>query len=502
MEPEIAAFARRYTAFVEAMASAATGGPHSLSPLGERVAEFLGVPLSEVDPITEQFPPHQVVDLDLALEHLTAEHGGERIGVSGLHRAHLESFAEFLYRSHVSFEVGPISYTRVPAGPDRDRRVVAFGIALLRIDGVPLVWLQRGANRQYGREYYTVEVLCPELAVAERCLERLRTLMRELSVLRGQIISFHSDDFDYRGPGFGLRFLARPEVSAEDVVLPPGVLDRITRHVVEIGRRSQVLRDAGQHLKRGILLYGPPGTGKTHVIRHLLTRTPETTAVLLSGRTLPYLGEATKLARATQPAIIVLEDCDLVAEERGGDTNAALFETLEAMDGLDGDADITFILTTNRPDLLERALVERPGRVDLAVHIDKPDLAGRRQLFALYARQLVTAEQLSPAALESAAERTDGITASFTKEAIRRCVVRAAQHGRPPGDADLDGALEEMLSDAETFTRILLGGGDLTRADPYGLGEVLDDQDGGRSYRVHAAQPSTIRADPPGESSR
>jgi ATP-dependent 26S proteasome regulatory subunit len=196
------------------------------------------------------------------------------------------------------------------------------------------------------------------------------------------------------------------------------------------------------------------------VIRHLITRTEGTTAVLLSGKTLALLGDAARLARAAQPAIVVLEDCDLVAEERGGDTNAALFETLEALDGLDGDADVTFILTTNRPDLLERALAERPGRVDLALQIDKPDLEGRRRLLGLYAARLVASGQLSESAINNAAEQTEGVTASFAKELVRRVVVRAAQGGQEPTDADLAAAAEEMQSDAELFTRVLLGGGD------------------------------------------
>lgn len=103
-----------------------------------------------------------------------------------------------------------------------------------------------------------------------------------------------------------------------------------------------------------------------------------------------------------KPAIVVLGDCDLVADHRGGTTNAALFDTLEAIGGLDDNADVTFILTTNRIDPLERALAEvrgpgelggvvqqlqgltRPGRVVLAVAVEKPDLDGRRWLFALY----------------------------------------------------------------------------------------------------------------------
>ena len=72
------------------------------------------------------------------------------------------------------------------------------------------------------------------------------------------------------------------------MILPDRVLYQIVAHVVGIGQHSETLLAAGQHLKRGVLLYGPPGTGKTHIIRHLITRTPGTTVVLLSGRTLPY----------------------------------------------------------------------------------------------------------------------------------------------------------------------------------------------------------------------
>jgi DNA polymerase III delta prime subunit len=324
--------------------------------------------------------------------------------------------------------------------------------------GVPLVWLQRAATPQFGRDRYTLELLCADPEVADRFLSNLRTRMGELTVLRGQIISFAGNAFDYSGAGSELTFLRRPPVSKDQVILPEGVRERVVRHVAGIGQHREVLRAAGQHLKRGVLLYGPPGTGKTHLVRHLLEQTPGTTAVLLSGRTLNLLGQATDLARAAQPAIVVLEDCDLVAEHRGGETNAALFETLEAMDGLAADADITFILTTNRADLLERALVERPGRVDLAVEIAKPDLEGRERLFRLYAADLLAAGQLSESAVRTAAARTEGVTASFTKELIRRCVVNAALVGRPPTDADVSHALDEMLSDAEALTRTLLGG--------------------------------------------
>lgn len=472
MDHEVAEFAATFRKFMDTMTRAGETG--ELSGLGRIIEDFLGVPLAEVDPVVELFPGHQAVDLDMALENLRQRRQGRLIGVSGPMRHHLDSFGEFLERTHWNFRPGAVSYARMPTGPDTDRRVVSCGIALVDFDGTKVVWLQRAANSQYGREAYTLEIMCADPTVVERLLRSVREEMATNSLLRGQVISLQPNHFDYHAPGENLTFQARPSVTDDQVVLPAGVLDKIVGHVVGIGEHRDVLRAAGQHLKRGVLLYGPPGTGKTHIIRHLITRTPGTTAVLLSGRTLGLLSVAARLARAAQPAIVVLEDCDLIAEERGGETNAALFETLEALDGLDGDADVTFILTTNRPDLLERALAERPGRVDLAVQIDKPDLEGRRRLLELYAAELLATGRLSAAAIEVAAEQTEGVTASFAKELVRRVVVRAAREGREPQDDDLAGATEDMQSDAELFTRTLLGGADgLLYADE----DDIDDED-------------------------
>ena len=84
----------------------------------------------------------------------------------------------------------------------------------------------------------------------------------------------------------------------------------------------------------------------------------------------------------------MLEDVDLVAEERslGPASSPVLFDLLDAMDGAAPDADLLFLLTTNRADLLEPALAARPGRVDVAVEIELPDAAARERLLALYGR--------------------------------------------------------------------------------------------------------------------
>ena len=96
------------------------------------------------------------------------------------------------------------------------------------------------------------------------------------------------------------------------------------------------------------------------------------------------------MARDLQPAVVVLEDVDLVAEDRGfgPGPSPVLFTLLDAMDGAAADADLLFLLTTNRADLLEPALAARPGRVDVAVEIDLPDADGRRRLLEVYTRGL------------------------------------------------------------------------------------------------------------------
>jgi ATP-dependent 26S proteasome regulatory subunit len=140
--------------------------------------------------------------------------------------------------------------------------------------------------------------------------------------------------------------------------------------------------------------------------------------------------------------------------ERHASPQPLLFEVLEALDGLDGDADVAFVMTTNRVDVLEHALAQRPGRVDLAVEEPLPSLQERERLYRLYARELRFSERM----LRSAAEATEGVTASFAKELVRRAVLLAATRAEPPADVHLERALEELMSERQRLTRSVLGG--------------------------------------------
>ena len=177
-------------------------------------------------------------------------------------------------------------------------------------------------------------------------------------------------------------FHHRPTVPRDALVLPDGVLEAVELQVQGVAAHRDRLRASGQHVKRGLLLHGPPGCGKTLTVRYLLGGASDHTVVLLTGRDLHMVRPAIGLARMLQPALVVLEDVNLVAEERTMYPmgNPLLYELLNEVDGIAEDADVAFVLTTNRADLLEPALAARPGRVDLAVELGLPDAEARRRL--------------------------------------------------------------------------------------------------------------------------
>jgi len=159
-----------------------------------------------------------------------------------------------------------------------------------------------------------------------------------------------------------------------------------------------------------------------------------------------------------------------------------LFQLLSEMDGLDSDIDVTFLLTTNRPEILEPALAARPGRVDLAVELPLPDAAARRELVRLYQGDVI----IDLAGPERVIERTEGVTASFLKELIRKAALLACEDGtgsgaRPGGravaetgqaapirvtDDHMTAALDQLLDTRSQLTRVLLGGAQPGAARP------------------------------------
>lgn len=419
--------------------------------LGDEVSAHLGVDATTLPITTETVSAHRYVDADIALDELTERSGGRVIGVTGGEQRLHVSASDLLAGAYAHFAPGPVSYESRDVSAGAQRRVVSFGVRLLTYEGHPLAIVQRSANPRSMPPQPQLELIGTDSDAIASALADMRRLMIERSVLRGQVLSFVPTEYGHEA---GATFLPRPDVSADDIVLGEGVLQRIVDHVVGIGDHRETLRAAGQHLKRGVLLYGPPGTGKTLTVRHLLARTPGTTAVVLTGSSIRFITAAAEIARTFAPALVVLEDIDLVAADRGYSPEPVLFDVLDALDGLEPDADIAFVMTTNHVQILEQALAARPGRVDLGVEIPLPDDADRRRLFRRYAQGL----PLSTDAVEAAADRAQGTTGSFAKELLRGTVLRAALRGDDaPTDADLAATLDELLDSGAALTRVLLG---------------------------------------------
>ncbi|HEV2361519.1 MAG TPA: ATP-binding protein [Acidimicrobiales bacterium] len=435
------------------------------SELAQALEQHLGVAPEGLPVLAQEVPSYQLVDVQVALDQWTREspeRSTELIGVSSSNR-HFQSLSD-LIADGSGARVGAVDYVDMADSPDSTRSCVDFGIFLM-VDGPRrAATLLRGPMAHQGpMAEARIETVASDPDYGREVLSELRRLAVDHSVLRGQVLAL--------GPGEGqqygsLRFMRRPELARDQLILPEAVLGRIEGHVFGIAAERSRLKAAGLHLKRGVLLFGPPGTGKTHTIRYLLAQQPEVTAFLLSGQALVLIAQACGLARVLQPSMVILEDIDLVAPDRSFGpmgTNPLLFEVLNQIDGLGDDVDVTFVLTTNRVDILERALAERPGRVDAAVEIAPPDADGRAQLLRLYGSELGV-PALSDESLAAVIDLTEGRTATYLREVVRRSALLAAAQ-EPTGPLRVDGALLSQAAtalgdDHVALTRSLFGEAD------------------------------------------
>ena len=446
------------------------------------LAAHLGPHVGELPVVGDAWPPYEHVNLQVALDQWLAMEGRSHqlIGLTGFQNRMftLADLSQPMTAMHGP-GIGSVAFESVPRGPGGETMsCVRCGLYLVEEDGdrLALLFREELQHGPSGTGGIAIEVVGPDPARGSQVLQDLRELALRHNVFRRQVLSFDHEMF---GPESGpVKFLERPQMSRDDLVLPEGTLDLVERQVLGVAIHRERLRRSGQHLKRGVLLHGPPGTGKTHTVRYLLSLSQDMTVIVLSGAALDRIGQACTIARALQPSIIVVEDVDLIAEARSmhWGQHPLLFELLNEMDGLAPDVDVAFILTTNRPDLLEPALADRPGRVDQAVEITLPDAEARRRLIELYRGNLC----LDGTDIDPAIERTEGVTASFLKELLRRAALIRAESDSGQGDVialtseDLAAALDQLLDERNRLTRVLLGGSATT--SPGGLPTRSGDQ--------------------------
>ena len=457
-DPEVREFAAAFRRFLEWVHSSAAG-----AGTGEEVAalvrDSLGPEGARQSVVTRELPPFEHVNLQTALDAWSVG-PGRTVEVHGVtvppHYGSITLQQLLAGEGLPPLRLGAPALVDLPNGPDST--LACLRLALLVVDddrGRYVVMVQGPAEDQ---EQLLLEVAGLPVPAAQALLSELDRLRAELNVYRGHLLEAALTPMG----GVSLTFVSPPDLDRADVVLPDVVLGRVERHALAVADHRAALVAAGQHLKRGLLLYGPPGTGKTHTVRFLLGRMTGYTRLVLTGRALTAVGPVAALARDLHPAVVVLEDVDLVAEERshGPASSPVLFDLLDAMDGGSPDADLLFLLTTNRADLLEPALAARPGRVDVAVEIGLPDGPARERLLTLYGRNVPLA--LTGDDVRTAVERTDGVTASFVKELLRRSVLESLTD--PDADGTVTGvhlsrALDDLLDSAQSVTRTLLGVG-------------------------------------------
>ena len=234
--------------------------------------------------------------------------------------------------------------------------------------------------------------------------------------------------------------------------------------VVELGEIREFLtdpsrfQDIGAKIPKGVLLYGPPGTGKTLLARAVAgeagvpfyTLSGSDFVEMYAGVGASRVRDLFEDARKNAPAIIFVDEIDAVGRHRGGSATAGneereqtLNQLLVEMDGFDVDTGVIFIAATNRPDVLDPALL-RPGRFDRQVAVERPDLHGRREIIAVHGK----GKPLGPDAdADTIARRTPGFTGADLANLLNESALLAARREKVViGQEEVDDALDRVIA--------------------------------------------------------
>jgi hypothetical protein len=371
------------------------------------------------------------------------------------------TFSHLLVESENAVLVAPLQYDEIDAGealPARNLRNALW----LCFDGTHPFALFLSRAQKHGQErgpHLEIAVLPGEqgLDLTRRILDQIERKVTQAGSYRGKVLSLEESD-NYSGAVGGIKVHRLKTVRREEVILPDKTLALLERNVTRFIQHRDKLREMHLGIKKGLLFYGPPGTGKTHTIHYLASQIKDHTTLLITAEQVGLLDEYMQLARFLQPAMVVIEDVDLIARARTSMRNpceeSLLNRLLNEMDGLREDAKVLFVLTTNRPDQLEAALTSRPGRIDQAIEFALPDEEGRRKLIHLYSGGLELDERL----LSHLIQKTKGGSGAFIKELMRRSAQYLVEAGEKHlTEPHVESALDEMLFSGGSLNAKLLG---------------------------------------------
>jgi transitional endoplasmic reticulum ATPase len=347
--------------------------------------------------------------------------------------------------------------------PDQPGRREILGIHTRGMPLAPDVNLDDLARRTYGFVGADIAALCREAA-----LEAVRRIMPRLNLSEQVIpteildaLSVELRDFDNalkRVQPSAMRevMVEAPQIRWDDVGGLDAARDRLREGVELPLKHPEAFRRLGIRPAKGFLLYGPPGTGKT-LLAKAAAREAEANFIatkssdLLSkwyGESEQQIARLFNRARQVAPTIIFIDELDSLVPMRGGGlgepqvTERVVNTILSEMDGLEELQNVVVIGATNRPTLIDPALL-RPGRFDELIYVGPPDTAGRRRILAIHTRGMPLAEDVD---LEKIAQRTDRFTGADLEDLVRRAGLTALRRGLDTGQVtmeDFETALSE-----------------------------------------------------------
>jgi cell division protease FtsH len=228
-------------------------------------------------------------------------------------------------------------------------------------------------------------------------------------------------------------------------------------------KRYQAL---GARIPKGVLLYGPPGTGKTLLARAVageagvpfFSISGSDFVEMFVGVGASRVRDMFKEAKEAAPCIVFVDELDAVGRHRGtgigggnDEREQTLNQLLVEMDGFSTNQNIILIAATNRPDVLDPALL-RPGRFDRQIVVDRPDRSGRRQILAVHAKGKPLAPEID---LDELAAETPGFTGAELANLINEAALLAARHHQSTiGQADLEEGVMRVIAGPEKKTRV------------------------------------------------
>jgi AAA+ superfamily predicted ATPase len=337
----------------------------------------------------------------------------------------------------------------------RDRSDGKAGLAILRVRVM-----------DYTGEI-SLEMAAFNGGAAERATEAIIKDSIAQSIYRNQLlqISFDSGvkdeygEMNSNGP-FSLLFMARRNVTSEQIILDDDVRQILERNVFDFHRKRHDLQKHGIPSKKGILFYGPPGTGKTYTCQYIYSTLPNVTTLVVTGQSLLHVKTICNLARMLQPSLLVLEDVDLIFASREINLySTALGDLMDELDGFQSDEPVTFLLTTNAIDRLEQAIKDRPGRINQCIYFGPPNATLRK----LYIQRYLQPYDSSQLDLDAVVAETRGTSQAFLKELIFRAVQIALEDAGRNGElvslrnADFTAAMKEMTQFDEKATGSIMG---------------------------------------------